>query len=47
MQQKGFQYGSKEWKAGEREQPNGNIRDIDCLEEGSPMQGKQHSLPKQ
>jgi hypothetical protein len=46
MQQKGFQCGSKEWEAGEGEQPNGNIRDIDCLKESSPMQRKQYSLPE-
>src|SRR6266496_153646 len=46
MQQKGFQCGSKEWEAGEGEQPNGNIRDIDCLKESSPVQRKQYSLPE-
>src|SRR5689334_1017169 len=47
MQQKGFQSSSKKWETGKRKQSNGDIRDIDSLKEGYPVQREQRSLPQQ
>ena len=44
MQQKGFQGGGKQRKAGEAEQSNRYIRDIDGLKEGCPVESQQYSL---